>query len=908
MSSFEEKLTVPADRIAEIEQILAKIGVPAPPCVESTRKPNNLHERYKHVEDSQFKRNFLRSICGNIQDRINTTKTCTLRKDEVLDDSYLRDEQTKTTNPQVRNMMAFRRKLPAWDKREEILQALSRNRVILITGETGCGKTTQVAQFILENAIAEGRGSQTSIVCTQPRRISAISVAERVANERGERLGRSVGYQIRLEKVLPRSSGSILFCTTGVLLQHMHGDPLLTKVSTVIVDEIHERNTVSDFTITILKEIIPLRPDLTVILMSATLNAERFSKYFNNCPTVHIPGFTFSVEEFFLEDVLKALPHYKFPVQKQKIRAGKDLSTSKAEDGILQPYYRELLSGNVYSPRIVEQLKNPASDEIQVNLVVELIAYICKEKGPGAILVFLPGWDKISAVNKAMSQSGMFPQRSHRIIPLHSQLPTANQKEVFDRPPQGVRKIILATNIAETSITIDDVVFVIDCGKIKIKNFDVSGNVSTLKEEWVSLANARQRRGRAGRVQKGTCYHLYSKGRALLLEQDMLPEMLRTRLEEVILQGKILQVGKIHPFLKKVMDPPSERSVELSLSLLKGMNALDSEENLTPLGYHLASLPLDPQVGKMLLYAALFKCLDPVASVAAALSYKDPFVIPLGSEREVDKVRQSFDAGHKSDHLILAKVMAQFEDANANRSARQYAKSNFMSLTVLEQLFTMKQQFAKLLHEMKFAPDHLVKSHANNINTENISLVRAIVCSGLFPNVAKILKTKKAGKHVIQNVQTIDNQKVDFHPKSVFSKMMDFNSSYVVYFERIKSSKIYLYDSTMIYPMSMVFFCHDLQVFAEPDHKIIKAGEYMLFHCSNELARIIVELRSWLDWLVEYRMCHPGVVEWKPDSDEALILDAIARLIAVEESMATGEFDDSEPDHPGRSSTPESDY
>ncbi len=212
-------------------------------------------------------------------------------------------------------------------------------------------------------------------------------------------------------------------------------------------------------------------------------------------------------------------------------------------------------------------------------------------------------------------------------------MPTTNQRAIFQRPPLGQRKIVIATNIAETSITIDDIVYVVDCGKIKMSNFDVEANIATLKPEWCSLANSRQRRGRAGRVQPGVCYHLYCKGREMTFADYMLPEMLRKRLEEVILQIKVLRLGKVEPFFAKVMDPPDPKAVRLSLELLRQINALDDtdgSEILTPLGFHLAQLPMDPQTGKMILLGAIFSCLDPVLSVAASLSFKDAFVIPLG--------------------------------------------------------------------------------------------------------------------------------------------------------------------------------------------------------------------------------------------------------------------------------------
>lgn len=231
------------------------------------------------------------------------------------------------------------------------------------------------------------------------------------------------------------------------------------------------------------------------------------------------------------------------------------------------------------------------------------------------------------------------------IFPLHSLMPTASQREIFKPPSPGTRKVIIATNIAETSITIEDVVYVVDCGKIKIKNFDVDSNTSTLQPEWISLANLKQRRGRAGRVQPGKCYHLFTKAREGLLESYLPPEICRTSLEEVILQIKLLELGTSSQFLQKVLDPPSIEAVRLSLNTLRTINALElrgGSEELTPLGFHLAQLPLDPQTGKMILMGAIFSCLDPVLSVAASLSFKDAFMVPLGKEKDVDRIKQLF--------------------------------------------------------------------------------------------------------------------------------------------------------------------------------------------------------------------------------------------------------------------------
>ena len=267
-------------------------------------------------------------------------------------------------------------------------------------------------------------------------------------------------------------------------------------------------------------------------------------------------------------------------------------------------------------------------------------------KVDGAILVFVPGWEQISKLNRLLEPGGQYSLRGSCLLyPLHSLMPTASQRDIFARPPSGTRKVILATNIAETSITIEDVVFVVDCGKIKLKNFNVQLNLSTLQPEWISLANMKQRRGRAGRVQPGKSYHLFTRERESILDRYLLPEICRTSLEEVILQIKLLELGNCARFLRRVLDPPGEEALSLSLNKLRTLNAIEiteSGEELTPLGFHLAQLPLDPQTGRMILMGAIFSCLDPVLSVAASLSFKDAFLVPLGKEKIVDEVKMDF--------------------------------------------------------------------------------------------------------------------------------------------------------------------------------------------------------------------------------------------------------------------------
>lgn len=531
------------------------------------------------------------------------------------------------------------------------------------------------------------------------------------------------------------------FCTTGVLLKQMENDPCLTDYSHLILDEIHERDVMSDFLITIIKQIITHRKDLKVILMSATLNSEQFSKYFNGCPQINIPGFTYPVEEFYLEDVIERTG-FVFDESNQQRRGGKfnrGMRRQSKEDreysDFIEPYVRQLEHERKYSRNTCVQLRNPQSEQTNLDLIFELIRYICKkEKDTGAILVFLTGYMEISKLYTLLEESGKFPKRNYLIFPLHSQMPTVDQRQIFDRPPTGVRKIILSTNIAETSITIDDVVFVIDCGKIKISNFNVETNTQTLMPEWVSLANADQRKGRAGRVQAGVCFHLFTRARRMILDKYLKPEILRTRLEDVILMMKILQLGKAEPFFARLLDAPDPAAVALSLELLKRLNALDDNENLTPLGYHLGKLPMGPQMGKMLLMGAIFSCLDPVLSVAAFLDFKDAFQMPLGKEKLVSEKKLELSNGQQSDHLLFAAAMRRYE--NIDRfDQRRFCWDYFLSQNTMNLLSNMKKQFMEYLYELNFVPNTDPQCKECNVNSDNLSLIKAVICAGLYPNV-----------------------------------------------------------------------------------------------------------------------------------------------------------------------------
>lgn len=410
------------------------------------------------------------------------------------------------------------------------------------------GKSTQLGQFILENAIDSGAGSSCKIVCTQPRRISATSLADRVAAERSEKMGKTIGYTIRGESVQSPET-RLLFCTTGVLLRMIQGDPLLEEVSHVIIDEVHERGVDSDFLLILLRDLVSIRKDLKLILMSATIDAKLFSSYFNLCEVVEIEGRTFPVENLYLEDFLDDV-EYQPSQKKQNGRRIEDEDEDILDDVISKETSKKL-----------SMIENSQKYEIDYGLISAVVKYICEQGNEGAILVFISGthyfYQGVMEIKKCIdSMRQVLPSDilgALEIFPLHSQLTSKEQQIVFKRVKHGQRKIVVSTNISETSVTIDDVVYCIDTGRVK--EMQLVNNVLSLQETWASKAACKQRRGRAGRVQPGICYKLFSrKFESKHMVANTIPEMLRLPLEQLCLQIKSMGINDVHSFLAKVVN------------------------------------------------------------------------------------------------------------------------------------------------------------------------------------------------------------------------------------------------------------------------------------------------------------------------------------------------------------------
>lgn len=766
----------------------------------------------------------------------------------------LKQKQDKLkASSSVKEMQSFREKLPAFKMRTEFLKAVAENQVLVISGETGCGKTTQLPQYILEEGISSLRGAHYNIVCTQPRRISAISVAARIASERGESLGETVGYQIRLE-ALRSAQTRLLFCTTGVLLRKLVQDPNLTGVSHLAVDEIHERGMNEDFLLIILRDLLPRRPDMRLILMSATINADLFSKYFRNAPTIHIPGLTFPVSEFYLEDVLEKT---RYEIQELDSFQGNSRQRRREQYSKKDPItelFEEVDIGSQYknysaSTRL--SLEAWSGSQLDLGLVEATIEYICRHEREGAVLVFLTGWDEISKLLEQIKGNKLLgDQTKFLVLPLHGSMPTINQREIFDRPPPNKRKIVLATNIAESSITIDDVVYVVDCGKAKETSYDALNKLACLLPSWVSKASAHQRRGRAGRLQPGVCYRLYPKIIHDSMLQYQLPEILRTPLQELCLHIKSLQLGAVGSFLSKALQPPDPLAVENAIELLKTIGALDDKEELTPLGRHLCTLPVDPNIGKLLLMGCVFQCLSPALTIAAALAHRDPFVLPIDRKREADAAKRSFAGDSCSDHIALVKAFEGYKEAKRNRNERAFCWEYFLSPVTLRMMEDMRDQFLNLLSDIGFV-DKSRGVSAYNQYSHDMEMVSAILCAGLYPNV---VQCKRRGKRTAFFTKEVG--KVDIHPASVNAGVHLFPLPYMVYSERVKTTSIYVRDSTNISDYALLLFGGNL-VASKNGEGIEMLRGYLHFSASKSVLDLIQKLRGELDKLLSKKIEDP---------------------------------------------------
>lgn len=748
--------------------------------------------------------------------------------------------------------------LPAHSVRQTIIDAIDHNKspVILLTGETGSGKTTQVPKFVFENFCENKKGSEVNILVAQPRRVAATSVARRVAHELGESVGETIGYTVKGDTSVSDRT-RITFMTTGVLLRKLIVDPNLENITHVFVDEIHERSAEADFLLSYLRDLVVKqysstknsgdathavsnKTKLKVILMSATMSSDKFEDYLKSAfpkdvnfeiPKPHIKGRTFGVTEKFMEDY-----------------QGTDRGvTGKNHNSRNDSRNNSRSDFDSYAKNLITALPKVFS-EFQKN-----------NNKTDAALVFLPGAVEINKIGDLLksSLSTHFYNCLH-FVPLHGQLSSREQQLAFDPAPVGKIKIVLATNVAETSLTIPDITVVFDSGRVKKNVFDPKSHMSSLKEGWCSLASSTQRAGRAGRVCPGVCIRLFTKEESTKNQPAYdLPELQTTPLESLVMHAMLMNHKEDPEFvLGNTVDPPPLASIRQTVKRLRSVGAVETvgdderEEGqasnskvcLTPLGFHLAHLPVDPRLGKMLVYATVLGCLNPVLTIAASIMCKPAFgVDPENRDQAVANKRKvtsgsceknqsrdtnSSNFGAKSDHLAAAKAFDSYQ-LDRNKACNELN----LNRAAMSDIQRERTNLLKKLHENGFDP----KSDAANKNQSNDDVVRCVLLSGLFPNVAEVSRegirggksrngkgnckgAGTRGRAVVKDVVT--GSEVAVHPSSVNGYQIDKKGNsvggpgtgYLVYQEAVETSQVFLRDTTAVPVEALLLFGGDISV------------------------------------------------------------------------------------------------
>jgi ATP-dependent RNA helicase DHX57 len=768
--------------------------------------------------------------------------------------------QNRQTTPGQQKMMGVRQALPAWRLREDIIKTVNKCQVTIISGETGSGKSTQSVQFVLDDLIQRQLGAVANIICTQPRRISALGLADRVADERCSQVGDEIGYTIRGESKQKPGVTKITFVTTGVLLRRLQTSgggaedviAALADVSHVVVDEVHERSLDTDFLLVLLRQILRKRKDLKVILMSATLDADVFEAYFRDVGPVgrvEIEGRTHPVHDFYVDDVV----HFT---------GFNGAAMGDEDDG------DKSFSANLRS----------IGFGINYDLIAETVRHIDRQLGSkdGGILIFLPGTMEIDRTLQALSQFANL-----HALPLHASLLPIEQKRVFPLPPPGKRKVIAATNVAETSITIEDIVAVIDTGRVKETSYDPQNNMVRLAETWASRAACKQRRGRAGRVRAGDCYKLYTRNAEAKMMERPDPEIRRVPLEQMCLSIKAMGVQDVSGFLASALTPPESTAVEGAIRLLSQMGAITDNE-LTALGRHMSMIPADLRLGKLLVYGATFGCLEAALTIASVLTARSPFMSPRERDQETrnefNRIRSTF-SNNQGDLLVDLRAYEQWsalrQKGASARDLRFWCQDNRLSSQTMFDIASNRSQYLSSLKEISFIPTTYSSTNPStqgmyNKQNTNDALLRALIAASFSPQIARIqLPDKKFAAGIAGAVEldpeareikyfNQENGRVFVHPSSILFSSQTFpsNAAFVAYFNKMATSKIFIRDITPFNAYSLLMFAGQIQVDTLGRGLVI--DEWIRLRGWARIGVLVSRLRGMLDRVLEGMVREPG--------------------------------------------------
>ncbi|CAN6482719.1 unnamed protein product [Victoria cruziana] len=632
-----------------------------------------------------------------------------------------------------------RKRLPVYKYRTAILYLVECHATTVIVGETGSGKTTQIPQYLQEAGwAADGR----VIACTQPRRLAVQVVASRVAEEMGVKLGEEVGYTIRFEDMSKPGVTMIKFLTDGVLLREMMDDPLLTKYSVIMVDEAHERSLSTDMLMGLLKKIQNRRPELRLVISSATIEAKSISNFFSYRRKRHDPE-------------------------------NQDAVPSK-QPAILS------VEGRGYEVK-VHFLQKPTSNYLHE--AVSTVLSIHEKEPMGDILVFLTGQDEIEAAVQLLNEecqnlgkrfSGLI------ILPLYAGLSRADQDMIFSPTPRGKRKVVVSTNIAETSLTLEGVVYVVDSGFSKQRYYNPISDIENLVVAPISKASARQRAGRAGRVCPGKCYRLYTEE---YFNKEMapqgIPEMQRSNLVSCVMQLKALGIDNILGF-DWLASPPPEAMIR-ALEVLYSLGVLDDDAKLTiPVGFQVAEIPLDPMIGKMIVSASSLGCLEEIIIIAAALSVQSIWASGRGAQKELDDAKLRF-AVAEGDHVSFLNIYQGFIQSG---KSSQWCYKNFVNYNSMKKVLDVREQLIRLVKRLGLVIQSCEK---------DTQVMRKAITSGFFAHACRLETYGQEG--VYKTIR--GSQEVYIHPSSVLFRV---NPKWVVYHEIVSTEKNYMRNVVSVDP------------------------------------------------------------------------------------------------------------
>ncbi|KAG0672362.1 hypothetical protein C6P45_003046 [Maudiozyma exigua] len=844
------------------------------------------------------------------------------------------EERTKTKEYKL--MQDVRSALPAWTKKEKIVKLINDHDVVLVTGETGSGKSTQVVQFLLDEIIRKEKS--TTLLCTQPRRISAIGLAERVSDERCTDCGDEVGYIIRGVNKTSRNT-RIKFMTTGVLVRILQGEHTFLNNTIVVIDEVHERSIDTDLIVTLLKNLIGKVKNMKIVLMSATVNVDLFKKFFPGLGTIHIEGRTFPIKDYFLDDILEQLDFKIKRNDRNRMYDDEDNFEGSGDDDYLRPGAdsRFFKSGQI-------------NYDLVSNVAMHVDKQLAHEGNDGSIIIFLPGVSEINKACRLISENDK--SNDFVVLPLHSALTPDDQKRVFKRY-RNKRKIVVSTNIAETSITIDDCVATIDTGKAKTMYYNARDNTSRLLESFISKAEAKQRRGRAGRVREGVSYKLFSKATYEEMVAMPAPEIKRIALESLYLSVKAMGIKNVKSFLAGGLEAPPSLALEKAENLLGTIGLLDNQsKSLTELGKFISLIPvMDIKYGKLLIYSIIFGLTDTGILAASILSEG---VLPfLGGLENRDKVRDVLSRfKSKGDLLATTQILEEYL-ALPHSGRSKYMKDNLLSYNKVNNILSARTQYYSNLKDIGFLPMNYKPTNSGpfNRNDGNFKILSAILTGSFYPNIARIqlpdpkFFATSAGaiekdpeakqiKYWIRNEEYVDQlqklseekmeSKIDseslplpatrafLHPSSVLFSSKGPNADdmkelseldgptdkhsardpllkypFIIYNSSQVTSKLFLREVTPTTTLSLLLFGGPIDFDVNGDHHSpgIVVDNWLPIRTWCKNAVLIKELRMLVDLSIKQQLDNPRYSDRKDDvkeGDGSAILNMVEQIIEKE--------------------------